>query len=165
MAYMTHEELVDFINNGETSIAKGYDFQFLRDMFRLDKVKQTIENDLKIFGEIEKSLLSKSTPKEGDFVKYDGGISRLSRIYPGGSIQLSETIGVNVWHDSTQASGSVWDPNINISRELLHIDNLVSTDELKEGRCWIFSGLEAGGGRGVYYKINFRVWELKGGVA
>lgn len=165
MAYMKYEELVEFINNEETGIAKGYDFQFLRDKFRLDEVKKTIQNDLKIFSEIEKSLLSLATPKEGDFVKYDGGISRLSRIHPGGSIQLSENIGVNVWHDTTQSSGCVWDPNIKIDKELLHIDNLVSTDDVKEGKCWMFSGLEAGGGRGVYHKINFRVWELKGGVA
>ena len=68
MAYMNYEELVEFISNEESGIAKGYNFQFLRDMFRLDEVKQTIQNDLKIFGEIEKSLLSQSTPKEGDFV-------------------------------------------------------------------------------------------------
>jgi hypothetical protein len=136
----------------------------LRDKFRLDEVKQTIQNDLKIFGEIEKSLLSQSIPKEGDFVKYDGGILRLSRIHPGGSIQLSENIGVNVWHDSSFSSGCVWDPNINIDRELLHIDNLVFTNEVRDGKCWIFSGLEAGGGRGVYHHINFRVWELKGGA-
>ena len=165
MAYMKYEELVEFVNNEKTGIAKGYDFQFLRDTFSLEKVKNIIQNDLKIFGEIEKSLLSLATPKEGDFVKYDGGISRLSRIHPGGSIQLSENIGVNVWHDTTQSSGCVWDPNIKIDKELLHIDNLVSTDDVKEGKCWMFSGLEAGGGRGVYHKINFRVWELKGGVA
>lgn len=165
MAYMKYEELVEFVNKEESGIAKGYDLQFLRDKFRLDKVKQTIENDLKIFGEIEKSLLSQTTPKEGDWVKYDDVVSRVSRIHPGGSIQLSENIGVNVWHDTTQASGCVWDSNIDISRELLHIKNLVPTNEVKEGKCWIFSNLEAGAGRGVYHKINFRVWELKGGVA
>ena len=63
MAYMKYEELVEFISNEESGIAKGYNFQFLRDMFRLDEVKQTIQNDLKIFGEIEKSLLSQLTPK------------------------------------------------------------------------------------------------------
>ena len=164
MAYMTYDELVEFIKNEETGIAKGYNFQFLRDMFRLDKVKEKINNDLKIFGEIEKSLLSLATPKEGDFVKYDSGISRVSRIHPGGSIQLSENIGVNVWHESSSASGCVWDPNIKIDKELLHIDNLVFTNEVRDGKCWIFSGLEAGGGRGVYHHINFRVWELKGGA-
>ena len=92
------------VNNEKTGIAKGYDFQFLRDTFSLEKVKNIIQNDLRIFGEIEKSLLSLATPKEGDFVKYDGGISRLSRIHPGGSVQLSENIGVNVWHDTTQSS-------------------------------------------------------------
>lgn len=162
MAYMKYEELVEFINNEETGIAKGYDFQFLRDTFSLEKVKNIIQNDLKIFSEIEKSLISKPTPKEGDWVKYDGGISRLSRIHQEGTIQLSENIGVCVWHDTTQASGCVWDSNIDINRELLHIDNLVSTNEIKEGRCWIFSNLEAGAGRGVYHKINFRVWEIKG---
>ena len=40
MAYMKYEELVEFINNEETGIAKGYDFQFLRDKFRLDEVKK-----------------------------------------------------------------------------------------------------------------------------
>ena len=107
MAYMKYEELVEFINNEESGIAKGYDFQFLRDTFSLEKVKNIIQNDLRIFCEIEKSLLSKTTPKEGDFVKYDGGISRVSRIHPGGSIQLSENIGVNVWHDTTQSSGCI----------------------------------------------------------
>ena len=55
--------------------------------------------------------------------------------------------------------------NIKIDKELLHIKNLIPTNEVKEGKCWMFSGLEAGGDRGVYHKINFRVWELKGGVA
>ena len=118
MAYMKYEELVEFVNNEKTGIAKGYDFQFLRDTFSLEKVKNIIQNDLKIFGEIEKSLLKITTPKEGDFVKYNGGISRVSRIHPGGSIQLSENIGVNVWHDTTQSSGCVWDPNIKIDKEL-----------------------------------------------
>ena len=73
MAYMTYDKLVEFIKNEETGIAKGYNFQFLRDTFSLEKVKNIIQNDLKIFGEIEKSLLSETTPKEGDWVKYDGG--------------------------------------------------------------------------------------------
>lgn len=164
MSYFTYEELVEFINGEKTGIAKGYDFQFLRDKFTFSELEKTIQQDLRIFGEIEKSLLSSLAPKEGDFLKYNGGISRLSRIHPTGSIQLSENIGVFVWKDGSEASGCVWDPNINIDRELLHIDNLVSTDEVKEGRCWTFSGLEAGGGRGVYHHINFKVWELKGGA-
>ena len=40
MAYMKYEELVEFISNEESGIAKGYNFQFLRDMFRLDEVNK-----------------------------------------------------------------------------------------------------------------------------
>ena len=165
MAYMTYEELVEFINNEKTGIAKGYDFQYLRDTFSLDKVKRIIDNDLKHFEEIEKSLLQKTEPKEGDFVKYDGGISRLSRIHSDGSIQLSENIGVFVWHNGSEASGCIWDPNIKLDRDVLKIENLVLTNEVQKGKCWMFSELESGGGRGVYHNINFRVWELKRGAA
>ncbi|MFX4155610.1 hypothetical protein ACOL23_11765 [Aliarcobacter butzleri] len=161
---MTYEELVNYINSEKTGIAKGYNFQYLRDTFSLDKVKRIIDNDLKHFEEIEKSLLQKTEPIEGDWVKYDGGISRLSRIHSNGSIQLSENIGVYVWHNGSEASGCVFDPSIKLDIEELDINNLVPTDEVKKGRCWTFSEQEAGGGRGVYYNINFRVWELKGGV-
>ncbi|MCT7647521.1 hypothetical protein [Aliarcobacter butzleri] len=161
---MTYEELVNYINSEKTGIAKGYNFQYLRDTFSLDKVKKIINNDLKHFEEIERTLLQKTEPIEGDWVKYDGGISRLSRIHSNGSIQLSENIGVYVCHNGSEASGCTWDSDIDLDKDLLKIENLIPTNELKEGKCWMFSELESGGGRGVYHNINFRVWELKGGV-
>lgn len=158
---MTYEELLSFRDNEKTGIAKGYSLDFLRDFFSKTKLEKVIANDLVMFQEIEKSLLDKKKPTEGDFVQYDGKIARLSVIHFNGSIQLSNGIGVYVSDGCSQASGCVWHPNIKIERSRLNIKNLELTPTLKKGRCWTFSENVSGGGRGVYFEINFKVWNLK----
>lgn len=158
--YMTYEDLVVFINTEKTGIAKSYDFEYLRKKFFLEDVEKQIASDLVLFADIEKSLVNSKEPKEGDFVQFDGNISRLSRIHNDGTIQLSETIGVYVSDSCTQASGCVFDSKINLEISRLNIRNLELVPELKKGTCWTFSGNQAGVGRGVYFEINFKIWNL-----
>ena len=158
---MTYEKLISFRDNEKTGIAKGYSLEYLQDFYSKEKLEKVIANDLALFEKIEKSLIDIKKPKHGDFVQFDGKISRLSVIHADGSIQLSNGIGVYVSDGCSQASGCVWDPNIKIERNRLNIENLELTSRLEKGRCWTFSGKESGGDRGVYFEINFKVWNLK----
>ncbi len=161
---MTYENLISFRDNEKTGIAKGYSLEFLRGFYSIEKLEEVITNDLTLFEKIEKSLQKADKPNEGDFVEFDGNISRLSRIHENGTIQLSNSIGVFVSEGYSQASGCIWDPEIKIERERLTLKNLEPTSMFKKGRCWKFSGNEAGGGRGVYFEINFKVWNLGKGL-
>lgn len=155
-----YDELIKFIENEPTDIAKGYAMEFLQKTFFKENLEKVIANDLVLFEKIEKSLLEINEPKEGDFVEFDGNISRLSRIHKDGQFQLSETIGVYVSDGCSQSSGCVWDPNISLDYDRENIKYLELTPTLKKGRCWTFSGNEAGGGRGIWFEINFNVWNL-----
>ena len=157
---MTYEKLISFRDNEKTGIAKGYSLEYLQDFYSIEKLEKVITNDLVMFEKIEKSLIDIKKPKHGDFVQYDGKISRLSVIHADGSIQLSNGIGVYVSDGCSQASGCVWDPDIKIERSRLNISNLELTSTLKKGRCWTFSENVSGGGRGVWFEINFKVWNL-----
>ena len=162
---MTYEKLISFRDNEKTGIAKGYSLEYLQDFYSKEKLEKVIANDLAMFEKIEKSLLESNKPKEGDFVQYDEEIARLSGIHADGSIQLSNTIGVYVSDGCSQASGCVWDPDIKIERSRLSIHNLELTSALKKGRCWSFSEKSSGADRGVYFEINFKVWNLCQGDA
>ena len=157
---MTYDEVISFRDNEKTGIAKGYSLEYLRDFCSKEKLEKVIANDLAMFEKIEKSLIEINEPKEGDFVKFDGNISRLSRIHKDGQFQLSETIGVYVSDGCSQSSGCVWDPDISLDYDRENIKYLELTPTLKKGKCWTFSGNDAGGGRGVYFEINFKVWNL-----
>lgn len=161
---MTYENLISFRDNEKTGIAKGYSLEYLRDFYSIEKLEKVIANDLALFEKIEKSLLEVNEPKEGDFIEFDGNISRLSRIHANGTIQLSNNIGVFVSDGCSQASGCTFDSTITVERERLTLKNLEPTPIFKKGRCWTFSGNEAGGGRGVYFEINFKVWNLGKGL-
>lgn len=157
---MTYEKLISFRDNEKTGIAKGYSLEYLQDFYSKEKLEKVIANDLALFEKIEKSLIDIKKPKHGDFVQFDGKISRLSVIHADGSIQLSNGIGVYVSDGCSQASGCVWDPDIKIERSRLNVKNLELTPTLKKGRCWTFSENVSGGGRGVWFEINFKVWNL-----
>jgi len=158
---MTYNEIINYIDNEETGIAKGYSYQFLSDAFCLNTVKKIIQNDLNIFSEIEKSLLEIKEPLSGDFVIYgDNKIARLYKTFAG-NYQISNGIGVYVSNGFSQGSGCVYDFDIEEQYRHCKSDDLVLTDAFKKGRCWTFSGNESGGGRGVYFEINFKVWKLE----
>jgi len=164
---MTYENLIGKIENEETGIAKGYDISFLQDACcHRNNSEEIFDNliakDLELFASIETALLARKEPKEGDFVEYaDGKFARISVDHRNGTFQLSNNIGVFVSEYGSQASGCVWDPNLDhIKRERLVFDNLKPTSKTMKGRCWMFSEGNAGGRRGVWYDIQFKVWLL-----
>ncbi len=161
---MTYLDALNLRDKDTTGIVKGYDLSFLQDIYTLEKAKDIIANDLEMFKKIEESFLNVKEPMRGDFIQYDGKIARLSVIHADGTIQLSNGIGVFVSEGCSQASGCTWDPEIKIERDRLNLKNLESTSMFKNGKCWTFSGNEAGGGRGVYFEINFKVWNLGKGL-
>ena len=165
---MTYENLIGKINSEETGIAKGYDISFLQDVCcYVNNGEKIFDNlvakDLELFSSIEAALLKREKPQEGDFVEYaDGMFARNSVDHRNGTFQLSNKNGVYVseW-GYAQASGCVWDPNLDhIKRERLVFDNLKPTSKTMKGRCWMFSEGNAGGRRGVWYDIQFKVWLL-----
>ncbi len=120
--------------------------------------------DLKLFGEIQQDLLETKTPMEGEFVEYeDGKFARISRLRGQLQLQLSNKIGVYVSKNGcSQASGCTWDSDLDhIEKSRLEVENLMPTNSTKKGRCWTFSEGIVGGGRGVYFEIDFKIWKLK----
>ena len=79
---MTYSELVDKIHADTTGIARGYDISFLQELFvctikTSEDFDKLMTRDLKMFSEIEHSLLNSNEPKEGEFVEFDGKIARI----------------------------------------------------------------------------------------
>lgn len=160
---MTYSDILDFRDSDTTGIVKGYDLEFLQNFYKKEKLEETVKNDLKLFKTIEQNLLSIDEPKEGEFVEYEvGKFARISRLHKGdSSFQISNKVGVYVWENGAQASGCTWDSDLDhISSERLVISNLQPTTETRKGKCWTFSGNQSGGGRGVWFEINFKVWRL-----
>lgn len=167
---MTYKELIENINNDKTGIAKGYSVSFLQEIFCFRYFKDPenpqkmfnalIAKDLEIFKTIEKELLKAKEPKEGDFVEYDGKFARISSCL-NGNFQLSNKIGVYISkRDFSQASGCVWDSDIDVDSERLKFNNLTLTSKTKKGECWMFSEDCSGRDRGVFYSIYRKVWHL-----
>lgn len=167
---MTYEKLIEKINQENSGIAKGYDVNFLQEEFVYrygseseNNFDRRMSKDLEMFKAIEKALFEAAEPKEGDFVEYEGGMARICSTRYGDTFQLSNSIGIYVSEGGyTQASGCTWDPSVKVEDEAerLKFSNLTLTPNAKKGRCWTFSGGEAGGGRGVYFEIDFKVWLL-----
>lgn len=157
-------ELIELINGEKTGIAKGYSVSHLQKEVRsVEDFESLIKRDLKMFEEIKAGLLNISEPIEGDWVEYeDGEFARIASLHGGPSFQLSNKIGVYGWGRGSQASGGVWDCDLDhIERSRLTIENLIPTGDVKKGLCWTFSEGNAGGERGVYFDIDFTVWKLK----
>jgi len=158
---MTYADLIDYREKEETGIVKGYSIEFLQNFRSLEILKKVVSNDLAIFNNIEKSLLKINEPISGDFVIYgDNKIARLHKTFSG-DYQISNGIGLFVTDGCSQSSGCVYDFDIEEQYRHCKSDDLVLTDAFKKGRCWTFSGNESGGGRGVYFEINFKVWKLE----
>lgn len=160
-------ELIEMIEGEETGIAKGYSVPHLSKL-KLYLSKEGLESlfkrDLEMFKEIQDGLLNILEPKDGEWVEYeDGKFARIASLHGGPSFQLSNKIGVYVSEDGySQASGGVWDCDLDhIERSRLTVENLIPTNTTKKGRCWTFSENNAGGDRGVYLEIDFKVWALK----
>jgi len=163
---MTYSELIEEINADETGLAKGYSISFLQNehvsRYKPESLQERIARDLKYFKLIEKDLLQTKEPKNGDFVEYeDGKFARICSLYDNNTFQLSNEIGVYVSDGGcTQVSGCAWDPEIEVDEQRLKLKNLSLTKKTKKGECWTFSGGIAGGDRGVWFEISFKVWSL-----
>lgn len=155
---MTYEDINNYIGTESTGIAKGYDFSLLQKFYSLEQLKEIVASDLVFFKTIETNLLADTRPKEGEYVEYaKNQYARISNASE--TIQLSNKIGVFVWENGTQASGCIWDPDLDHLGSLSK-SMLLATPETKKGRCWTFSGNLSGPHRGVYFEIDFRVWSL-----
>lgn len=155
-------ELIELINGEKTGIAKGYSVSHLQKEVRsVENFEDLIKKDLKMFEEIQTGLFNISDPSEGDWVEYeDEKFARIASLH-GGQFQLSNKIGVNVWEKGSQASGCTWDCDLDhIERSKLTTENLIPTGDVKKGHCWTFSEGNAGGDRGVWFDIDFKVWNL-----
>ncbi len=160
---LTYMGLIDLINGEDTGIAKGYSIDHLRNtVHSVEEFKALVEKDLGLFEEIQRGLLETKEPREGDFVEYeDGEFARISNLR--GQLQLSNAIGVYVSGGGcSEASGCIWDSSLDhIEKSRLSVENLTLTGSTKKGRCWTFSEGYSGGGRSVYFEIDFKVWQLK----
>jgi len=165
---MTYSELINKINSDKSGIAKGYDISFLQNecVSYSDgdkKFDNILVGDLQLFTTIQENMANINEPKDGDFVEYEKGkYSRISTDRHDGTFQISNNIGIFVSADgSSSASGCTWDSDFDyIESDRLTLDNLKPTTKTMKGECWTFSGNYAGGGRGVRFDINFKVWLL-----
>ena len=165
---MRYEELINKINNSEDGFAKGYDVSFLQNEccgYRNgeEKFNNIIAGDIQLFKKIEQSIAEIKEPIDGDFVEYEEGkFSRISTCRHNKTFQISNNIGICVSANGlSSASGCTWDSDFDyIKSERLTLDNLLPTTKTIKGKCWTFSGNQAGGGRGVHSDINFKVWLL-----
>lgn len=165
---MTYSELINKINSDKSGLAKGYDIGFLQNECcgydngneRFDRI---LARDLQLFKTIQENMTNINEPKDGDFVEYEKGkYSRISTDRHNGIFQISNNIGIFVSSDgSSSASGCTWDSDFDyIESERLTLKNLKPTTKTMKGKCWTFSGNYAGGGRGVYSELDFKVWLL-----
>jgi hypothetical protein len=160
---INYMQLIDLINAEETGIAKGYSVCHLqREIRSKESFESLMKRDLMLFKNIQQDLLETKEPREGEFVEYeDGQFARISNLR--GQLQLSNSIGVYVSEGGcSKASGCTWDPNLDhIEKSRLAVENLMPISETRKGRCWTFSEANAGGDRGVYFEIDFKIWKLK----
>jgi len=163
---MNYQELISKIN--KDSFAKGYNVSFLQDKCvghrnGAERFEKIVAGDKKLFEEIEQNMAEIQEPVNGDFVEYeDGKFARISTCRHSRTFQISNNIGIFVSKDgSSMASGCTWDKDFDyIDSKRLSFDNLTPTNKTLKGRCWTFSGNDAGAGRGIYSEINFKVWLL-----
>lgn len=126
------------------------------------KLRESISGNIELFKRAEANSLSKVTPDDGDYVKYaENSYARISVVHSGDKFQLSNKCGFYLCESGEmQGSGTMHDSDIRVDETKLRLKNLVLSDEVKEGRCWTFSNGVAGAHRGIYYHINFKVWNL-----
>lgn len=126
------------------------------------KLRESISGNIELFKRAEANSLGKVTPSEGDYVKYaESSYARISAVHSGDKFQISNKCGFYLCESGeSQSSGTIYDCDIEVNEAKLNLENLVLSDEVKEGRCWTFSNGVAGAHRGIYYHINFKVWNL-----
>lgn len=146
-------ELKEFIEANGNFYGLGCDFEGLKVIWKepTPMLIQKAERDFNLFQERQKAINARTRISEGDWiVRADGSYERISVASHGwlqggkdnGSIYISQT-----GHGSF--SGSCGSP----------IGEYIATESMKEGSCWLFSGDSAGAHRGVWHKLQFKVWK------
>jgi hypothetical protein len=106
--------------------------------------------DMELFNQRQEAINNRNKISEGDWIiRKDGKYEGISVAYDGwtqaggaGSVYVSK-------NGYCSYSGSCGD----------FIESFEATEETKERVCWIFSNDSAGAHRGVYHKLNFKVWK------
>lgn len=147
------EDFKGFIERNGNFYGLDADFHGIKVVWKepSEWVIQKAQRDWELFEDRQKAINARTEISEGDFiVRKDGSMERISVASHGwlqagkdnGSIYLSKS-GYGSF------SGTCGDS----------IENYEPTDETRLGMCWIFSGDSVGAHRGVYHKLNFKVWK------
>jgi len=118
------------------------------------------EKDLQLLREAQVNYNEVDGPRVGDYVKYGAG--KYQRF-------------THKWNDSIQAGASADNVGFYLSgssasysgglNEGVKFDDLIETNELKDGYVWFFHDGWAAAHSAVYFEIPFRVFALKPGAA
>jgi hypothetical protein len=122
-------------------------------------VIKAAQKDLKMFRErmLEYDKSPSDKPRVGDFIwmgKKQGWMRFAYDWAPHGGIQICYDGSFYLGNGYCSMSGSL-EPSIDHSR-------IVPTDQTKLGRCWAPHNGYLEGGSGIYMKMPFRVFRLKG---
>jgi hypothetical protein len=116
---------------------------------------KTAERDYELFQKCQEAIYQRTTPAMGDWVELeDGRFERITVHLGENTLQVGGTFGGSFYiYDNGRCSysGGCGDP---IKRE-----EIVPTDNYKEGQCWLFSDNWPGANRGVYNILRFKVWK------
>ncbi len=111
------------------------------------------KKDLERFDTIQINRLSANHPLVGDYIRRkDGRLTKIGFII---NDLLQDTTGGS-FHVSLSGYGSY---SGGFTMDILNVNCLEKTVDVKPLLCWTFSNGYAGGNRGVYEYINVRVWK------
>jgi hypothetical protein len=111
--------------------------------------------DLEIFKQRQEAINKRNVISEGDWVILkDGTYDRVTVAWPtSGRIQVGgSSAGLFINQNGHGSYSGGCGRGINT-------ENIENTNEVKEGRCWIFSGNSSGAGRGVDSTLLFKVYK------
>lgn len=123
-----------------------------------DKVPQYLikkaEKDLQLFQDRQDKRLQSDKPHVGDYVKRkDGRLTQIGTFTYDGNFQDTPSSKPYLNKDGGASySGG-------FTMDVLNVANLKPLKQTKDLRCWIFSGDDWGGSRGVCSTIKTKVWK------
>lgn len=147
-------ELIEFIeaNGNFYGLACGFEGIKVVWCHPSPLIIQKAERDFNLFQERQKAINSRTKITEGDWIiRKDGKYEGVS-VASHGHVQAGGHGGVYISQNGIGSySGSCGD--------CIEPENLVLTEETKQTSCWIFSGDSAGAHRGVWHRLQIKVWK------